>query len=185
MSEWFITDDDCLQCCRRNPDIDPDSYSFVQIISFPGHVDGKPFWRVSEATIDVSDFSDDDIQKALNFFGYEDLDDFVHQNAPDWNIVYKEDGSIDKINSPSYIIDYQLIAEMLFEMDALTEYAGDKFPSWNEAVQRIADITNLDLGGYKEHKKSLDERIREAAQKADAVPSGNEITAVVSRQLSE
>ena len=173
-SEWFITDDDCLQCCRRNPDIDPDSYDFVQIIGFEGHVDGKPFWRVSEANIDVKTFSEEDIQSALNFFGYEDMDDFVYRNAPDWNVVYKEDGSIDKINSPSYIIDYQLIAEMLFEMDALTEYAGDEFQSWNDAVQRISDITGLDLEGYKEAKKNLDLRIREAAAQTKTAPSGKE-----------
>ena len=181
MSNWFITDDDCLQCCKRNPDIDPDSYEFVQIIGFEGHIDGKPFWRVSQATIDIKDFSEEDILNALGFFGYEDMDDFVYRNAPDWDVVYKEDGTIDKVNSPSYIIDYQLIAEMLFEMDALTEYAGDEFRSWNDAVQRIADITGLDLAFFKENTISLDQRIQAAEERKTPAVPGKVKTAAIAR----
>lgn len=160
--EWFITDDDCLQCCCRHPDIDPDSYEFVQIIGFDGHVDGKPFWVVAHANINVKDFTEKDIQSALNYFDYEDMDDFVYQNAPDWNVVYHEDGSIDKENSPSYIIDYQLIAEMLFETDALAHYCESEHSSWNDAVKCISQITGMDLSAYLETKKGLDEQIQSA-----------------------
>lgn len=154
-SEWFMTDDDCLQHCRSHPAIDPQVYELVQIIGFPDHLEGKPFYRVAHAHIDIKDYTEKEIQDALGFFGYEDMDDFVFQNATTNEFLYKEDGSLDRENSPAYIIDYQLIAEMLFEMEAL-EYAEEwETYSWNEAVDRVGKITGLDLQEYHDREEAL------------------------------
>lgn len=156
MSQWFMTDDDCLQCCKSIPDINPDHYEFVQINSYAGHEDGKPFFQVAHGTIDPhKDYTDEEIKSVLHAYGYEDLDDFARQNSPngdaDW--VYLPNGKVDVANSPSYIIDYQLIAEMLFETE-VQEYVDAEFPTWNEAVDRIMAITGLSLSEHKEMNSS-------------------------------
>lgn len=154
-SEWFMTDDDCLQHCRCHPAIDPQRYELVQINSFPGHLDGKPFYQVSHAIINVKEYGEDEILDALGAYGYKDMDDFVFQNATTNEFLYKEDGTLDRDNSPAYIIDYQLIAEMLFELDS-QEYtkAGRTF-DWNEAVDRVGKITGQDLQIYHEREEDL------------------------------
>lgn len=165
MSDWFITDPDCLQCCRPVPVAKPDYYEFAEIIGLPGHVAGKPFWMVAHAEIDVKKCTEEEIHSALNFFGYDDLEDFVLQNSPENSCIFAgpEGNQI-----PDSIIDYQLIAEMIFETDALAHYCESEHASWNDAVKCIAGITDLDLSEYLEKKKakpSLTDRIREAEKK--------------------
>lgn len=150
MSEWFITDDDCLQCCRPIPEIDPDRYEFVQVNRLPGNENSKALYEIAQAVIDIKNYSEEEILGALNFFGYEDMDDFVFQNATSDEWVYLPDGSLDRENSPSYVIDYQLIAEMLFEMKSLEEYGDRSYISWNEAVERINKITGFDFEKERE-----------------------------------
>ena len=168
MSEWFITDPDCLQCCRPVPVAKPDYYEFVEIIGLPGHVDGKPFWMVAHADINVKECAEEEIHSALNFFGYDDLKDFVLQNSPEDSCVFAlTEGS----QIPESIIDYQLIAEMIFETDALAHYCESEHPSWNSAVKCIAGITGLDLSEYLEKNKAkpkLTDRIQEAKTKESA-----------------
>lgn len=151
-SEWFITDGDCLQCCRPLPAIDPKQFELVQINSYPGHVDGKPFFQTSHATIDLNEYKDEEVLSVLGSYGYNDMDDFVLQNAPGGELVYKEDGTLDRENSPGYIIEYQLIAEMFFETENY-EYTDQEFSSWNEAVVRIEQLTGLDLSKHLETEK--------------------------------
>lgn len=154
-SEWFMTDDDCLQHCRCHPAIDPQVYELVQINSFPGHLDGKPFYQVAHAHIDIKDYTDEEILDALGAYGYEGMDDFVFQNTATNEFLYREDGTLDRDNSPGYIIDYQLIAEMLFELEAL-EIGNDGHTfSWNEAVDKVGEITGQDLQIYHEREEGL------------------------------
>lgn len=144
---WFITDDDCLQCCRCDLALYPSVFELVQINSYPGHIDGKPFYQVAHAHIDMKDYTQNEILDALGAYGYKDMDDFVFQNSPTNEYLYFPDGSLDRANSPSYIIDYQLIAEMLFELEA-QEYVENEYSSWNDAVMGVSNITGLDLQGY-------------------------------------
>ena len=144
MSEWFVTDDDCLQHCRQIRDITP-NYDFIQINSYHGNSDGKPFYQIAHGSVRVlSDYSEEEIADALSSFGYSNMDDFVIQNSPGSNFVYKEDGSVDRENSPDYSVNYQLIAEMLFESNN-QEFVTDEYADWNEAVMAVSKITGLDL----------------------------------------
>lgn len=147
MSQWFCTDNDCLQHCRPTPVIDPEHYDFVQINHFPNY----PYYLVSQGTIDLKTYSQEDILSALNSFGYKDMDDFVFQNTATQEFVYKEDGTLDRENSPSYIIDYQLIAEMLFEEQSL-ELVTSTHYSWDQAVSQVEQITGLNLEHQKDHE---------------------------------
>lgn len=149
MSEWFVTDDDYLQCCRPLPEVSPAAFEFVQIIGLPGHVDGKPFWIVAHAEISVADYTEVEIQSALNFYGYDNKEDFISQNSPDK--AYFEE-------QPFHT---QLIAEMLFEIDALPHYGESEHSSWNDAVMCVAGLTQLELSSYMETAKpSLADQIR-------------------------
>lgn len=149
-SDWYITDPDCLQCYNGSSGA-TGSYEFVQINSFPGHVDGKPFFQVAHGYIDLEDYSEEEIQDALGFYGYESMDDFILQNNPDGEFVYNEDGTVNTMLSPGYDYDtvHRLLAEMFFEMES-QEYTGEEFDSWNKAVSHISGIVNLDLRDYYE-----------------------------------
>ncbi len=148
MSEWFITDDDRVQCCRPQPAVNPQQYEFMQLNSYPGHVDGKPFYQVAQGTIHIhTDYTEQEILRALHAHGYQDMDDFVMQNASTSEWLCQEDGALDRENSPSYIIDYQLLAEMLFKLEN-QEYVTQEFTSRNDAVRYIASITGLDLRAH-------------------------------------
>ena len=150
MSQWFCTDNDCLQHCRPTPTIDPEYYDFVQINHFPNY----PYYLVSQGTIDLKSYSEEDILSALNSFGYKDMDDFVFQNTASQEFVYKEDGTLNREHSPSYIIDYQLIAEMLFEEQSLELVTGTHY-SWDQAVSQVEQITGLNLEPQKDHELLL------------------------------
>lgn len=154
MSEWFITDNDCLQCCRPEPNnfSDKEYFEFVQINSYPGHVDGKPFYQVSHSTIFPGEYTEAEVLDALTCYGYSDMDDFVLQNHPDGEFVYNEDGSLNRMLSPDYKIQWQLIAEMFFEMEN-QEYVEHEFDNWNDAVSCICSIVDLDLYEYYEETK--------------------------------
>lgn len=122
MNDWFITDDDCLQHCRPIPVTDPTRFEFVQINSYPGHVDGTPFWQVAHGTIHIhDDYSDAEIQDMRAFYGYSD----------------------------DAVLTDQIIAEMFFETE-VQEYAESEHSSWNAAVARVAEITGLNLDQYLE-----------------------------------
>jgi hypothetical protein len=127
-----------------------------------------PFFQVSHGTIDMSEYTEEELQDFLNAYGYEDLDDFVIQNSPDDDFLYRKDGTVDRTLSPSYLINYQLLAEMVFETEN-QEYVIEEFTSWNDAVTHIAKTTGMDLTAYLK-QKSLDEQIQTAAEKVGATP---------------
>ena len=147
MNEWFMTDDSCLQHCRQIPDRTP-NYGFVQINCFPGSADNKPFYQIAHGNVRVlSDYSEEEIHSALVSYGYSDVDDFVLRNSADAKPVYRSDGSLDRENTPGYEVNYQLIAEMLFESDN-QEFVVNEFSTWNDAVRAVSEITGLDLSRY-------------------------------------
>lgn len=150
--EWFITDGDCLQCCRPLPAINPKQFELVQINSFDGRNDDPPIFQTAHVIIDLNEYTDEEVLSELNAFGYTDMDDFVLQNSSGGELVYNEDGTLDREHSPGYVIEYQLIAEMFFESRNY-EYADQEFSTWNEAVARIEQLTGLDLSKHLETEK--------------------------------
>lgn len=135
-SEWFCTDDDCAQYCRRVGPAPLDAvFELFQVTETPNG------YQISHGTVDPRPLSAPEVENILRQYGYEGLDDFVFQLATcdDW--VYKADGSLDRENSPAYIIDYQLTAEMMFELGALGEYLEDiVFETYEKAERYIHDL---------------------------------------------
>jgi len=162
MSEWFITDDDCVQCCRPVPDAAPNTFEFFEIHSFDGHIDGKPFFVVSNAMINAKDYSEEEILSTLNSYDFEDLQDFVMGNFP-------ENETASFINDSKAVAEKayssHVLAEMLFEMDSLLHYSESEHSSWNDAVRHIANKTGLDLAAFLKPEKNiaLSEKITSAA----------------------
>lgn len=152
-SNWFITDDDCLQCCNGDS-LGTGTYEFVQINSYGGHIDGKPFFQVAHGYISLSDYTEEEKIEALNLYGYENMDDLVLKNNSDGEFVFNEDGTVNSLLSPGYdseAIDTanQLLAEMFFEIET-QEYVTEEFDSWNKAASHVCSIVNLDLFDYYE-----------------------------------
>lgn len=56
------------------------------------------------------------LDNILKGFGYDNLDDFVSQNSPVPIVpIFKENGDIDRENTPHYIVDVRLLASLIFE----------------------------------------------------------------------
>ena len=127
---WDCTDDDSAQYISR--DIRGRLFELVQVCAL-----GEEY-GVAHDVIDIETYSDDDIEDALRAYGYDNIDDFVQQCSPE--IIPKlADGSLDK-DSLSYIIDYGLIAEMLFELEALECLLPKKYPTFEAAEKAIQSM---------------------------------------------
>ena len=137
MAGGFITDDDCLQMCRPIPAIDPEKYEMVQINSYPGHIDGRPFFQVTHGTIYIpgSDYSMDQIEDMLSTYDYPPFSEFSREQGED---------------------TYRLLAEMFFETEN-QEYVSQEFRTWDDAVAYLSNLTGLDLKEYlnNDHKNDL------------------------------
>lgn len=148
-SQWYITDDDCMQCANGDPHIS--GHEFVQINRFAGHVDGKPFYQVAHGTIHLEEYSQEEILDALNFFSYENMDALILATNPEGEFVYDAEGKIDTLLSSGYepkVVD-SLIAEMLFEIES-QEFVTEEFDTWNKALTHISQITKLNLRDHYE-----------------------------------
>ena len=163
-SEWVITDDDCCQLRRTDELGISNIFEMYQITSYPGKHCKPPrdtYYVIQHAIVDVLKFPEEDILDALHTFGYESMDDFVIQTSPVdpfSEAVYDKNGLIDRVNSPNYIIDYGLIAEMLFEQACQTTECNEpvEYDTWDDAVIHLAVFTGCnDLWGKLENAFSL------------------------------
>lgn len=111
--EWIATDDDCCQYVRP-VDYMHHVFELYQVCELTG------LYKVAHAVIDVDNYSREETEAVLRTYGYKDTDDFIEQTSPEV-IERKADGTLDE-DSPYYIIDWQLIAEMLFEDEALSKH---------------------------------------------------------------
>ena len=128
---WTLTDDDCAQYVRTVDEYFGKTFELWQVCKLVGN------YEVAHAIINIDDYSDDEINEVLNFFGYQDMDEFVDMVSP-VQIKRREDGTLDK-DSPHYIIEWQLIAEMIFESHALSEFLVPE-QHWNDFESAAAYI---------------------------------------------
>ena len=85
----------------------------------------------------------------LHYYSYENLDDFVQEISPA-TIERKADGTLDR-ESPNYIVEWQLIAEMLFETEALYRHLVPG-KIWNEYEMAAAYIRKT-IGQEEENEE--------------------------------
>lgn len=163
-SEWTITDDDCCQMRRTDELGISNIFEMYQITCYPGHFCKPPrdeYYVIQHAIIDVLNYPEEDILDVLSAYGYKDMNDFVEQTSPCdpyAEAVYDENGKLDPINSPNYIIDYGLIAEMLFEQGCQATECNEpaEYDTWDDAVTHLAIVTRCnDLWGMLENAFSL------------------------------
>ena len=91
----------------------------------------------------------DEIEDILHYYSYENLDDFVQEISPA-TIERKADGTLDR-ESPNYIVEWQLIAEMLFETEALYRHLVPG-KIWNEYEMAAAYIRKT-IGQEEENEE--------------------------------
>lgn len=82
------------------------------------------------ATFFLQEYTEADLVEMLQVFEYETMDQFVSEInlAPD-GFVYRADGSIDRCASPSWYIDYMLLASLMVELTqgrAISSERADK-----------------------------------------------------------
>lgn len=141
-NNWVLTDDDCAQYLRY---LDPiagstgKQFELWQVCELP---DG---YAVAHDTVNIDEYDEEDINSTLASFGYDNLDEFVQENSPE-PIPQKADGSLDE-TSPHYIVEWQLIAEMLFEEKALQCLLPQTWPDYTAAENFIKQAIGLDNAG--------------------------------------
>ena len=132
---WFITDDDCFQCCRiikpnnayrPNDDKGPafdGVYEFVQI-NRSGPIGTKYTEKhiVSHGIIDMNDYTEAQVVDYLRMFDYKDLLDFLSINND---------------------FSCQLVAEMIFETDWHGFALSGTYANFANACVKVSKITGI------------------------------------------
>lgn len=132
---WHLTDDDSAQyICYLDPIAGTTGklFDLIQVTKIP---DG---YVISKDVIDIGSYSEENIEDILKLYGYEGLDDFVEETSP-VKIPKLPDGTLDK-ESEEYIIDYSLIAEMLFETTAFECLIPGKYDTFDAAAEKVREI---------------------------------------------
>lgn len=143
-NEWTITDPDCLQCCRTAEELGTDVYELTQINKVFSRVQGQTFFMVAHGHIYLDDYSLDDEQRMLDLY------------------------SCDRADIPDEAYG-QMMAEMCFETEIL-DFPCHRCTSWNQALEKIQDITGLDLSEHRKGKPSLSQKISSADKKSESTP---------------
>ena len=170
-TDWLLTDEDRCQLQRTDIMSITGIYEMFQIERYPGNFrepphQGQEYFRVHHGHIDMKDYTEEEVVELLGSYDYESLDDFVKQTSPDWDVIYKDDGTIDRINSPSYIVDFALLAEMFFETEIMEYGLPEEYNSWGEAVAAIEEMTGLSLSFVREEEPVLlADKLQEAEER--------------------
>lgn len=138
IQNWILADDDCAQYVRRVDEYTGKTFELWQVCELEEN------YAVAHATINIDNYSNDEIHDVLTFFGYQSLDEFVEMGAPG-PIERKADGTLDK-DSPHYIVEWQLIAEMLFEANAFFGFLvpGKHWDDFDSAAAYIRQTIGVD-----------------------------------------
>lgn len=96
-------------------------------------------YEICHGTVKIGMVPYEELNLLVQIYGYSDLDDFVIQTSPTTEFVFKENGTIDREASESWILEYALLAQMDFESNCLEEYMTDThFDSREQAEYFIA-----------------------------------------------
>lgn len=120
--EWTLTNAEHFRCQRSI--VDPEQplvecYEMCQAIKIGDE------YRVCHGVVAIGAVPEDELDVLVRMYGYAGLEDFVQQTSPTNEFVFNDDGTIDRENSPAWILEYALLAEMDFETNALAEYMTD------------------------------------------------------------
>lgn len=171
---WIMTDDDSYQCLHYLDPIAGSTGTKYELYQVNKHTN---CFKVAHSIIDLECYDQEDIIDALHTFGYNDMDDFVQQHSPQ-PIPMKADGHLDQ-ESPFYIIEWQLIAEMLFEIDAMENEVPDSmFRSFKKACHYIFQQIAGEVGEEAKNitVSPVTEKINTMAQLAEDLASNNRFT---------
>lgn len=136
---WYLTDEDCSHyVCYLDPVAGTTGklFALIQVTELP---DG---YAISKDVIDIDTYSEEGIVDVLRLFGYDGLDDFVEETSS-FKIPKLANGALDR-DSEGYIIDYSLIAEMLFEQEAFECIISEKYNTFDAAAEKVRELVLVD-----------------------------------------
>lgn len=117
---WEDHADEHVLFMRPNNAVSPDAFEFVRVTS-SGDI-GFVNWLHGMVYIDdylqTYERAPERLDAILAGFGYDDLDDLCRQTGTgpeDLELVRKPDGTIDRANSPGYVVDLRLLASLICE----------------------------------------------------------------------
>ena len=132
---WTLTDDDSYQWQRGIID---ETFPLAQCFEMCQITKLGEKYGVSHGNVRIGMMPYEELEELVKLYGYSGLDDFVQQTVATNEFVLKADGTIDRENSPSWILEYGLLAEMNFETLALDDFMPEvSFDSFEEAESYI------------------------------------------------
>lgn len=136
--QWEDYADEHILFLRALNDVAPDSFEYIKVVRDPMD---RHTCLFSHGAIYIDDYLTEPglehLKEILRGFDYRDIDDFVYQtqgSKDGW--LYLENGEVDRVNSPGYIVDLCLLASLICES------REDGIPMTEDEA---ADRTNLYL----------------------------------------
>lgn len=113
--QWFVTDDSCAQVCRQ---LNESTYELMQICEVVDR------YHIAHMVIDTDEYSKAEIAKSYLPAYYGDQQQFVRSYGG---------------------YQWRLVAEMIFETEALNHLEAGSFPNYDDAVRYIRETTDCGL----------------------------------------
>lgn len=147
MSNWIVTDSDCLQVRRQVGYEDRGIFQLMQVDTLgEGSVGDPTVYQLAWAEIDIEDYTQKEINSTLNSYGYESFKELIAA-AGSRNEAYGQ------------------LGEMLFEDISLESHVME-FTKWNEVLDEVQKRTGLDLSMYREIEDKEINALIQAAENA-------------------
>lgn len=115
-TQWFVTDDDCLQCCRM---ISQQCYELIQVQKL------RNDYGVLHGIVNIDDYSVNEWEEYIKIYGHSDLHDFIasYENR----------------------LEYRVLAEYIFETDWQKYLLEKTYKTRQEAEKHIGSIVDCKL----------------------------------------
>ncbi|MEG1925236.1 MAG: hypothetical protein RR415_05775 [Ruthenibacterium sp.] len=134
----LVHDEKGIWLCRAGKSVFDSTFAFYQIV----YSLTEMRYIIQFSIVNMEKVAQEDVNIVLRKAGYRNMEDFVRETATSDEWVYRNDGSLDEENSPAYIIDYELLARILFEENLCPASIDDKrFRKLRNAVKYVNQQT--------------------------------------------
>ena len=142
-SPWQDHADEHVLYIRAISNVSPDAFEFVRVTSHEEQ--GRVGWLHGAIFLDdylqAYEQNPERLDAILAGFGYKGLDDLVAQTATEHiKLLHRPDGTIDRVNSPGYVVDLELLASLICE-----SRDGEEAILVEAACSEVKRITGEDL----------------------------------------
>lgn len=134
---WKCTDNDCCQQQKALND-EGTLFEMYQVCELPERCGG---FAVAKGIIDLDCYDDDSILDVLKCYGYDGMEDFEGLYPASQSFI--QETGIQDLEAATRFVHRGLIAEMLFEQEALDLLLEERYSRYEDAEKFILDSINI------------------------------------------